>query len=131
MKSSVAITLLSGLMAGLAFAQKAPAKKADPCANAQTQTEMNGCAAEAYKKADAALNRVYQQLLAKLESAHQEKLKAAQRAWLPFRDAHCECEAFTYEGGSMQPMMRGHCLAAETKARTQQLQAMLKEMTNR
>jgi uncharacterized protein YecT (DUF1311 family) len=118
-------------MAVLALAQKAPAKKADPCANAQNQNAMNACAQAEYKKAGAELNRVYQQLLAKLEFAHQEKLKAAQRAWLPFRDAHCEAEAFTFEGGSMQPMMRGHCLAAETQARTKQLQAMLKEMTSR
>ena len=134
MKKVFTILMLLGLLGFQAVAQKAPAKKVapkQPCADAQDQNAMNRCAQEEYKKADAQLNKAYQQLLAKLETAYQEKLKTAQRAWLVFRDAHCECEAFAFDGGSMQPMIRGYCLAGETTARTKQLQAMLKEMTSR
>lgn len=36
---------------------------ADDCANANTQIEMNTCAAEQYKAADAKLNETYQNAL--------------------------------------------------------------------
>ena len=108
----------------------APAKK-QPCADAQTQSAMNQCAIDEYKKADAELNRVYQQLLPKLEATHQEKLKAAQRAWISFRDADCEYEAFAFEGGSMQPLIRYSCLEAATKTRTNQLRGFLKDLNSR
>ena len=123
--------LLSVLLCGsalVAVAQKPAAQtKKQPCADAQNQQEMNRCAAEEYKKADAELNRVYQQLLPKLEAAHKEKLKAAQRSWLAFRDAHCDYEAFIFEGGTMQPLIQASCLEAVTRERTKQLRASLQE----
>jgi uncharacterized protein YecT (DUF1311 family) len=108
-------------------AQKPAAQRKQPCADAQNQQEMNRCAAEEYKKADAELNKVYQQLLPKLEAAHKEKLKLAQRAWLTFRDAHCEYEAFIFDGGTMQPLIQYSCLEAMTRERTKQLRASLQE----
>jgi uncharacterized protein YecT (DUF1311 family) len=36
------------------------------CAGAATQADMNDCAAREYKKHDAAMNELYEQLLAKL-----------------------------------------------------------------
>jgi uncharacterized protein YecT (DUF1311 family) len=100
-----------------------------PCANAQNQQEMNRCAADEYKKTDAELNRVYQQLTPKLEPAHREKLKAAQRAWLAFRDAHCECSAFLFNGGAMQPLIQYTCLDQTTRERIKQLRALLTEVS--
>ncbi|NOT58838.1 MAG: DUF1311 domain-containing protein [Acidobacteria bacterium] len=129
MKKIFTLVTLLGLLVFQAVAQKAPPKPG--CADAQDQNTMNRCAQEEFQKADAALNKAYQQLLPKLEAAHKEKLKMAQRAWIAFRDAHCECEAFAFDGGSMQPLIRFSCMAAETNARTKQLQAMLKEMTSR
>lgn len=130
--------LFLALAASLAFqtpaqqrAKPAAQTKKQPCADAQSQNEMNQCAFEEYKKADAELNRVYQQLLPKLEAAHQEKLKAAQRAWITFRDADCEYEAFAFEGGSMQPLIRYSCLETATKARTAQLRGFLKDLSGR
>jgi uncharacterized protein YecT (DUF1311 family) len=122
------IVLLRGLSVS-ALAQRVPTKS--PCADPQDQHTMNRCAHEDFQKADAELNKVYQQLLPKLETAHKEKLKIAQRAWVTFRDAHCESEAFSFEGGSMQPLIRSSCLAAVTRDRTKQLQATLKELTSR
>ena len=66
-------------------AKPAAQAKQQPCANPQTQSAMNQCAMEEFKKADAEMNKVYQQLL--LKTDRQEKLKAAQRAWVAFRDA--------------------------------------------
>ena len=130
--------LFLALAASLALQTQTPqrAKPAaqtqkQPCADARSQSEMNQCAFDEYKKADAELNHVYQQLLPKLEAAHQEKLKAAQRAWVTFRDADCEYEAFAFEGGSMQPLIRYSCLETATKARTAQLLGFLKDLSGR
>lgn len=133
MKKALMILSWVGLLGFQAAAQKAPAKKAapkSPCADAQDQHTMNRCAQEEFQKADAELNKVYQQLLLKLETAHKEKLRLAQRAWVVFRDAHCDCESFAFEGGSMQPLLRFSCLAQVTRDRVKQLQATLKEIAS-
>jgi uncharacterized protein YecT (DUF1311 family) len=75
-------------------------KKPDPCANPQTQTEMTQCAAEAYKAADAVLNQVYRQLVAKLDDDEKAQLKEAQTAWLKYRDTNCDFVADQYKGGT-------------------------------
>lgn len=121
------LVLLCG-SAPVAMAQTPAAQpKKQPCNDALNQQEMNRCAAEEYKKADAELNKVYQQLLPKLEAAHKEKLKTAQRAWLSFRDAHCDYESLIFEGGTMQPLIQYSCLEAVTRERTKQLRASLQE----
>jgi uncharacterized protein YecT (DUF1311 family) len=128
MKTICFITALLCLAAVNTAAQKAPAKKS-PCDDPQDQHTMNRCAQEDFQKADAELNKVYQQLVPKLEAPHKDKLKIAQRAWVAFRDAHCDCEAFSFDGGSMQPLIFASCKAQATRDRTKQLQALLKEVT--
>ena len=118
--------LAACLLLSNASGQQAATARKNPCARAKNQNEINRCAAEQYKKADAELNRIYQQTLAKLPVDHQEKVKEAQRAWIPFRDAHCESESFTFNGGSMQPLIRATCLESATKARTEQLRSMVR-----
>ena len=111
------------------LAQKRSAMQSKPqsCANAMTQLEMNQCASDEYKKADAELNKVYQQAMLKLEPEHKEKLKAAQTAWIKFRDTHCECETFFVKNGSIEPMYRLECLKQITKNRTIQLRKLMEE----
>jgi len=55
--------------------------------------EDEGCAANAYVRADTELNATYQRLLSQLDAEAQEKLRRAQRAWIAFRDADA---AFVY-----------------------------------
>lgn len=59
---------------------------------AQTQADLNSCASEEYASADAELNRVYKEVLAryKQDSKFVAKLRAAQRVWLQYRDAELE-----------------------------------------
>lgn len=99
------------------------AKKMPPCSDADTQTEMNICAGKEYKSADSALNRVYQQLMAKLEPDEKTQLKAVQTVWLKYRDANCEFVADQYKGGSIRPMILGLCLADVTRTRTSELKS--------
>jgi uncharacterized protein YecT (DUF1311 family) len=112
------------LVISLLISQAALAQP-DPCPDARTQVELNHCADKAWRSADAELNRVYRVLIDLVEDQQAVRLRAAQRAWLPFRDAHCEVEASTYEGGSMRPMVLSFCMADVTRQRTAQLQAHL------
>ena len=97
---------------------------------ANTQMDMNVCADDELKRADGDLNQAYQGLLAKLkaDSVATQKLRAAQRAWLGFRDAHLE-ELFPGKDksqyGSVYPMASALASAEVTRERTRMLDAML------
>ena len=111
------------------------------CANPQAQQEMNFCAAEDFRRADAELNGAYRAAIAEAQQADREyrflddeaggrptgepgweaSLREAQRAWIGFRDAHCRLQSLEARGGSMQPMLDSGCRAALTRARTAEL----------
>lgn len=101
-----------------------PARAADPCAGS-TQMDLNACAGAAYDRADAAMNQAYTRLMKRIGPKAQDGLKAAQKAWLPFRDASCALEAMGVAGGSMQPQVRSACLARVTAVRTKVLNGYL------
>jgi uncharacterized protein YecT (DUF1311 family) len=113
---------LSFAVVGLVIATAGPA-----CA--QTQAEMTEQACGELKKAEAELNRVYQEVLAAngKDTAFVEALREAQRAWIAFRDAHVR-SIFPDPGpmayGSVNPMCR--CLIHQqlTLQRTKQLREL-------
>ncbi|HYG41451.1 MAG TPA: lysozyme inhibitor LprI family protein [Bordetella sp.] len=115
---------------GLALsAHGAQAQSAQPdCANAQDQATMSACAAADYKQADAVLNATYKQAAARLkdDTDQHQRLVAAQRAWIAFRDAECAFAAGSSEGGSAYPMLLAQCRATLTTQRTAGLQAHMK-----
>ena len=98
------------------------------------QPEMTMCAYDAYQIADKKLNVAYKNRIKQLgdddnrvyASKSLQALKQSQKAWLKFRDAECHAQAFEYDGGSMQPMIRALCLEALTIERTKQLTPELK-----
>jgi uncharacterized protein YecT (DUF1311 family) len=127
MKIIVSAILLTFALLAAAPAQK-PAQR-DPCGDdAQSQSEMNICADKKFKAADAALNRVYGQLAAKLEADARARLKTAEVSWLKYRDDNCDYESASFEGGSMRPLIRSSCLERMTKARTEELRGQFKEL---
>lgn len=101
------------------------------CENAMAQQEMNFCAAQDYEEADAALNDAYRQARAAMKGLDanlsagdrgaEAALLAAQRAWLPYRDAACASEGWLMHGGSAEPLVVYGCLATLTRQRTQDL----------
>ena len=124
-KITFTMTLALCLLLVLGGAARAQAKK-DPCDNAQTQVELNECQAREYKKADAALNTVYKQLMAKIDDeGERTALKNAQLAWIKFRDADCEFEAYQNKGGTIYPLIYDGCLTTLTRARTKELNDLL------
>ena len=123
----VLLTLAALLCADSASTIAQKRKKSGPCANPQTQAEMNICAGEDFKAADAALNQVYQQLMAKLDDEEKAQLKDAENAWLKYRDTNCDFVADQFKGGSMRPMIYAGCLADMTTRRTTELKTQIKE----
>jgi uncharacterized protein YecT (DUF1311 family) len=121
LSAAVSAVLLSIVLPRAAEAQAGPRD----CGSLRTQTEMNACAAEDYRVADAELNRVYGELRARLDPRRRQVLVVAERAWLRYRDAHCAFAGSEVEGGSMQPLVVASCRAAATRARTAELRAAL------
>ena len=128
-----ALCALLAACAAVAAAQGAAARgeQEDPCPGARTQQELNQCASRAFQKADAELNKLYQQLMKDAGAAEKAKLRAAQLAWIKFRDAHCEYEAFSNTGGSIYPMVYSFCLAELTGQRSEQFRETLKGIEGR
>src|SRR6266581_4310914 len=125
MRLCVLYGLLISITLGTTFGQGR--KQSDPCANAQSQAEMNICAGKEYKAADATLNQVYRQLVSMLDDQEKSQLKGAQTAWLKYRDTNCEFVADQYKGGTIRPMIHGLCLADVTKNRTTELRNQIKD----
>lgn len=103
-------------------------KQKTPCDDAGSQHEMTRCANSAYTAADKELNEVYRRLTAKLDAEARASLKAAEAAWLKYRDANCEYESSFYRGGTMRPMVHAFCLARVTRARAEELKGQLEDL---
>jgi uncharacterized protein YecT (DUF1311 family) len=103
------------------------------CADPQNQAEMNECAARDANEADAALNLIYPQVLAHYQQMDRDsestegakRLRAAQRAWIAFRDAECAVAGYEALGGSMESMLVSGCIAQMTQRRATELRQML------
>ena len=115
------------------------------CANPQAQQEMNYCAGEDFRRADAELNSVYRTAIASAQAADREynrmdpggasarrdepgeeaSLREAQRGWVSFRDANCRLESFEARGGSLAPTLNSTCRITLTQERTRQLKALV------
>lgn len=129
MKKFLAITLL--FYAFLAHANNDSPFKCNPERN---QAELNQCSLDEYTAADKKLNQTWKKLMIKFKNDKTAltKLKAAQKAWIVFRDAEIEATFACDAGdrtcwGSMEPMLRNGELTALTLARTQRLQKYIDE----
>ena len=107
------------------------AAQADCFEKAKTQLESNQCADKQYQEADAELNRVYKAILEKYkkDALFIDKLRAAQRAWLAYRDAEIEAK-YPHAGergyyGSIFPMCDALYRAQLTEERTRKLREWL------
>lgn len=93
---------------------------------AQSQSEMNRESWVDFTKADAVLNKVYQEVLATLEEADKKQFVAAQRAWLAYRDAQAAYEAdLEARGGSMRPLIYNGACTRLTEARVKEMKQAL------
>ena len=112
------------------------------CDEARTQLEINACAAGELEAADKALNEQWQETIAVMrrldgggppvdgQPGYVETMRAAQRAWLTFRDQHCLAESFLGRGGSIQVSLAHTCKAYLTQQRTFQLSELTMSLAN-
>ncbi len=91
------------------------------CRNASTTAAMRACENARYQAADQRLNEVYAQLMKDLDAGRREKLRAAERVWLQFRDANAEFLGSAAAGGTLEPLLRITALADMTEARAAEL----------
>jgi uncharacterized protein YecT (DUF1311 family) len=76
-----------------------------------------------YSQVDRKLNEVYQNFLSQLNSASQNKLRTAERAWISFRDTNCAFEATQAANGE------NLCKIRMTEQRTEELSQLMDLIT--
>ena len=122
------------LLAFTCLALPAAAQEID-CANTMVQMELNQCAYQEWEAADVDLNAAYKRAIGLLqewdanlpedEQGGADALKAAQRAWITFRDQACAAEGYAMKGGSAEPLLIYGCMRVLTEERTGHLTGML------
>lgn len=137
MKRLLAIGSLAALMAVPALAEDEPIIK---CEDAVTQSDMILCAVQEHEAADKKLNEQWpktKKAVADWDAALDadqrggaDALMKAQRAWIQYRDAHCDVEGFSVRGGTLEPAIIELCLAEVTRKRTVELEELIKGFGN-
>lgn len=120
--------LLCACLLAIALPAMAQERLLDACMDtAQVQPEVNACGHDERVRADAEMNRVYQQVLRR-QPHHRKALVAAQRAWLAYRDAEMDArfpDAVAAPNGSSTPLCMALAMAELTRARTAVLRQWL------
>jgi uncharacterized protein YecT (DUF1311 family) len=86
---------------------------------------MNTCAEYRFVEADLELNRLYRELTTRREERDVRQLRAAQQAWVRWRDANCAYESSDLEGGSLRALVSLNCGSRLTKERIEWALEML------
>ena len=110
------LLLLGGLVSSSALASD--------CRNPQTQTDMNQCASANLDKETKKISKTYNDFMTKLNPTEQQQFKAAQLAWIKFKDLTCRFEASGVEGGSAHSMVLAGCLSDRTRQRNKEIEAL-------
>ncbi len=98
---------------------------ADSCDSATSQAGLNECYGNEYKKQDDLLNQTYRQAMKLATDTQKTQLKAAQNAWIAYRDADCTFLTSGADGASVAPMVHAQCMADKTRERTELLKSTL------
>lgn len=114
----------------LTGAATAPAQAAEPMRSAQfercynnpdsTTLSLRECLGAEYRRQDARLNGAYARAMSGVGPVAQAKLRAAQRAWIAFRDADCQA-VLAANGGTMAPVLADLCYLDRTIQRADDL----------
>lgn len=128
------------MIAALLLLAAAPAVdvNATDCDESSPQQMLNICAANAAQAADQELNLVWKRVAAEMkrrdteidrktdrQPLHFDTLLAGQRAWLTYRDKQCLLASFEMRGGSGAPQVHNGFFHALTRARIDQLNALV------
>ena len=119
-------------LTGLAVACVLPLAQADDytpgygqCMDkASTTVAMSECIQAETQLQDQRLNRVYKQLMGKLDAGQQKSLRDVQRKWLAYRDGNCGFHVQA-SGGTMAQLEGGTCVMDMTRDRAAELERVL------
>jgi len=90
------------------------------CPGDAEQAAINACLDRVYTRVDAALNRQWEETL-RARQADGEQIRAAQRAWLAYRDAQCRSATPSVASADIQASEQTLCRTRLTEARTHEL----------
>jgi uncharacterized protein YecT (DUF1311 family) len=94
----------------------------------QSQADLDQQAQDQYDKADKELNVTYKKLMALLDDQGKQKLVAAERAWVAYRDAQADFDADAQaRGGTMEPEAYSLSALDLTQQRIKELQKIIKD----
>jgi len=88
---------------------------------ASSTVAMGSCIQAETRQQDGRLNRVYKQLMGKLDKSQQKTLRDVQRQWIAYRDGNCAFHAQA-SGGTMAQLDAGMCVLDMTRARAVELE---------
>ncbi|WP_322366878.1 lysozyme inhibitor LprI family protein [Pseudomonas sp. Teo4] len=91
---------------------------------AASTAAMSACIQQERSLQDQRLNRVYKQLLAKLDAGQQKSLREVQRQWMAYRDGNCQFHVQA-SGGTMAQLEGGMCVLDMTRERAAELERVL------
>ena len=91
---------------------------------ASSTVSMTACIQAETQMQDQRLNRVYKQLMGKLDAAQQKSLRDVQRKWIAYRDGNCQFHVQA-SGGTMAQLEGGTCLMNMTRDRAAELERVL------
>jgi uncharacterized protein YecT (DUF1311 family) len=87
----------------------------------QTDHELIQNEYQRFERADADLNKAYQELLTSCDEVRKDKLIKAERAWLTFRDTEASLESDGPRGGTLERLTFNSVLANLTEERVKSL----------
>ncbi|EKT4480875.1 lysozyme inhibitor LprI family protein [Pseudomonas putida] len=91
---------------------------------ASSTVAMSECIKAETHVQDQRLNRVYKQLMGKLDTGQQKSLRDVQRQWLTYRDGNCQFHVQA-SGGTMAQLEGGSCMLDMTRDRAAELERVL------
>ena len=91
---------------------------------ASSTVAMSGCIQAETKLQDERLNRVYKQLMGRLDAGQQKRLREVQRQWIGYRDANCRFHVQA-SGGTLAQLEGGMCVLDMTRERAAELERVL------
>lgn len=121
--------LLTALL--IALALPAAARDLKQICQREDRGQIYDCLVDHHQRSDREMGWVYNSLIAAMQGFEPEdvpRLRAAQRAWIAFRDADCEVAQFRDRGGREELIYQAECLILRTQSRTSELNHWLKSL---
>ncbi len=97
--------------------------------NYQSTADLRKCLDKDYQHFDGQLNSNYKILMSQLPKFSQPKLKAAENAWVAFKDKECDLNAYNQKHpGTMASLIYASCQIGFTKQRAAEIKTYINNL---